>query len=427
MLRFASSPTRDMNIGDLRIALFNYITSQQKNEALIVRIEDMDKEKNIEGKDKEMFDLLDLFGIEFTQTIYQSEGSRFHSAMALQLIHDKKAFSCFCSDEWIEKKRKEAEEQNKEYRYDDACRNLPAELVIDNTNPFTIRINKPASPILIRDKIKGDLIFETDSIDSFIIMNQHKIPTQNFACAVDDMLNDISIVIRSENFIENAPKQEHIRSLLNYDKKIEYAHIPQILVQDNETELPSVKALLEDGFLPEAITIYLIGVGNDISKELFTLKEAIEWFDFDKLSKNTLYFDLEKLKEINRNYLLHLDAKELSRYVGFADESIGNLAKIYLKDLSTTQELRENITKIFSPKKIVGERKKSTIVLQECIKNAPYFESYEDFKSYIVKELSLKEEDMLLLLRLVLTGKEDGPEISEIYNYIKNYLGEIIK
>ena len=110
MLRFAPSPTGDMNIGDLRVALFNYIISKQRDEDLIVRIEDIDTEKNIEGKDKEILDLLVLFDIEYSHVIYQSHNVRFHSAMALQLIHDKKAFSCFCSPNWLERKREEAKE-----------------------------------------------------------------------------------------------------------------------------------------------------------------------------------------------------------------------------------------------------------------------------------------------------------------------------
>ncbi|MCD4667786.1 MAG: glutamate--tRNA ligase, partial [Sulfurimonas sp.] len=214
MLRFAPSPTGDMHIGNLRVALFNYIVSKQKNEDLIIRIEDADKEKNIEGKDKEILDILGLFGIEYSQVIYQSENVRFHTAMALQLMHEKKAFSCFCSPQWLENKREEAKANKKAYRYDDACANLPAELVIDNTNPFTIRIAKPTDEIIIKDHIKGEVTFKPDDIDSFIIMREDKTPTYNFACAIDDMLSDISIIIRGEDHMSNTPKQNHIRNSL---------------------------------------------------------------------------------------------------------------------------------------------------------------------------------------------------------------------
>lgn len=107
MLRFVSSPTRDMNIGDLRVALFNYIVSKQRDEGLIIRIEDLDKERNIEGKDEETIGILKLLGIDYSHVVYQSQNFRFHAAMALQLLHEAKAFNCFCSPEWLEKKREE--------------------------------------------------------------------------------------------------------------------------------------------------------------------------------------------------------------------------------------------------------------------------------------------------------------------------------
>jgi len=429
MLRFAPSPTGDMHIDSLRIAILNYIVAKQKGEDLVVRIEDTDKEHNIEGKDKEILEILGLFGIEYSQVIYQSQNIRFHSAMALQLLHEKKAFSCFCSPEWLKKKRNEAKEA---YRYDDACRNLPAELVIDNTAPFTIRIARPEKPIVIKDRIKGEKSFEPDDIDSFIIMSQDKTPTYDFSCAVDDMLNDISIVIRSEDYMSNSPKQEHIRNSLNYDKKIEYAHLPIILNEDGKKmskcdDASSVKWLLEEGYLPEAISNYLISIGNKPPKEIFDTKEAIKWFNLDKISKSPTRFDINILKHINKEHLKNLDVKELSRYVGFADEEIGELARIYLEEVGTTKELKSKIAAIFDTRNIPQEFIEEVNLLREVIKKAPYFEEYDDFKKFLIKKTRLKEEKIFKPLRLLLTNAENGPDISAIYKYLKNYLGEIIK
>jgi len=408
MLRFATSPTGDMHIGDLRVAIFNYIVSQQRDEDLLVRIEDMDKEKNVEGKDQEVLDLLALFGIEYTQVIYQSESVRFHSAMALQLMHEKRAFSCFCSPEWIEKKQKESQVANTVYKYDDACRNLPAELVIDNTSPFTIRITKPDTDL---------------SVDSFIILHQDKTPTYNFASAVDDMLNDISIIIRSEEHIKSTPKQEHIRTSLSYEKKIEYVHLPLLLNSDTL----SVKALLEDGFLPEAILNYLISTGYKTPFEIFTLKDAKEWFDLSEISKSPTRIDMDILRDINKKHLKNLDAKELSRYVGFADAEIGQLARIYLEEAGTTQELKAKIAPIFSERIVPQEFLEQTNSIAKIIKAAPHFEEYEEFKKYIMKESGLEGENFSIPLRILLTNAVNGPDISMIYNYLKNYIGEIIK
>ncbi len=423
MLRFAPSPTGDMHMGSLRLALFNYIVSKQRKEEFIVRVEDMNKEKNIEGKDQEILSLLSLFNIHYSQVIYQSENIRFHSAMALQLIHEKKAFSCFCSPSWLEQKHKEAKVAKKTYSYDDACRNLPAELVIDNTNPFTIRIVRPDSTITIHDKIKGNRSFKPEAIDSFMIMHQDKTPTYNFACAVDDMLSDISMIIRSEINIENTSKQEHIRASLKYEKKVEYAHLPTL-----ENDTLSVKHLLEEGYLPEAILNYLVSIGNKTPKEIFTLEETIEWFDLSQISNSPTLFDINILKHINREHLKALDTKELSRYVGFADTEIGELARIYLEEVGTTKELKSKINPIFNAKRDIPKAfATDAALLTTVIKKAPYFEEYDAFKSHILKESALEGKIFDKVLRLLLTNTEDGPDLAKIYKYLKNYIGEIVK
>ena len=424
MLRFAVSPTSDLKLDTLRIALYNYIVAKQRGEDFIVRIEDMEKERVIDGMDDEILDLLALFGVQFSQVIHQSQNVRFHSAMALQLVHERKAFSCFCSDNWLENKREEAEKAGREYSYDDACRNLPAELIIDNTNPFSIRVTRPDADIIIHDKILGDKSFTPDKVDSFVILNQDKIPTYNFAVGVDDMLSDISLIIRSEEFIEETPKQEHVRAVLKYEKQVEYAHLPKM---ENLENALNVKELLKEGFLPEAILNYLVLIGNKAPKEIFTLEEAIEFLDLKKVSTTSVSFDINNLKKINRAHLRALDAKELSRYVGFADAEIGALARVYLEEVSTTRELKTKIAPIFAERKIPDSFAKECTTLTNIIKGAPYFEEYTAFKDYIIKESGLGGETYLMPLRLLLTNATEGPDIAEIYQHLKNYIGEIVK
>ncbi|HIP20064.1 MAG TPA: glutamate--tRNA ligase, partial [Sulfurimonas sp.] len=290
--------------------------------------------------------------------------------------------SCFCSDTWIEKKRQEAKEAGMEYKYDDACRDLPAELVIDNTSPFCIRIVK------------------ADDGESFVILNQDKIPTYNFSTAVDDMLNDISIVICTRDLKNDTLCQEHIRDSLEYDKRIDYRYIPQL-----ESSV-SVKSLLEQGFLPEAISNYLISLDG---------------------KNSPIRFNINALRSINKKHLKALDSKELSRYVGFADSEIGELARIYLDEVATTKELKEKISPIFSERNIPATLSKQAEVMRKVIKNAPYFDSYDAFKNYVSKESELQGEEFSTTLRLLLTNAQDGPDIAKIYKCLKNYIGEIIK
>ncbi len=432
MLRFAPSPTGDMHIGNLRVALFNYISALQRGEPLLIRIEDTDQERNIPGKEKEIFEILALFGIKHQEEQLQSNNLRFHRAMAIQLLHDKKAFNCFCTSETLDTKREASKESKIAYRYDGTCENLSAEAVIDNTNPFTIRLKKPNHSITVTDLIKGESTFAPDDIDSFILMRADKYPTYNFACAVDDMLADISLIIRGEDHLSNTPKQIAIHEALGYSKKVEYAHLPIILNTEGKKmskrdDASSVKWLLEEGFLPEAITNYLIMMGNKTPTEIFSLKEAIKWFDLRTISKAPARFDIDKLKFINREHLKGLDPKELSRYVGFADEEIGQLAKVFLEEASTLKELRSKIGAVFAPKIVPDEYKEGFDILRELTLKAPHFDDYDSYKAYLMEHSSLKGKNLFKPLRLLLSGAEHGPELNDLYQHLKNYLKEVVK
>ncbi len=403
MLRFAPSSTCDINVGHLRIALFNYIVSKLKDESFVVRIEDIDKKSIIEGKDQEILDILGLFGIEYREVVYQSSYLKYHRAMALQLLHDKRAFNCFCTPETILDKRKKAQMLKIEYRYDGTCENLRADMTIDNPNPFVIRLKNPQ--------------------ESFIIMTQDKEPTHDFASGVDDMIGDISTVVCDKEYLNNTAKQTAIRKALGYDKEIEYLYLPNILNSDKF----NIKSLLEEGFLPEAVINYLISITVKTPERIFTLQEALKWFDLSNISKEDVSFDIDKLRLINAEHLKRLDSKELSRYVGFADEDIGEIAKIYLNKLSTLKELRLKIEPIFAPKTIPKKFIKEINIIRKAIKEAPHIEEFDDFRHYIIQATKLEGDSIKSLLQLLLTGVEDGADVSSLYPYLKNYLEEIIK
>lgn len=352
--------------------------------------------------------------------------------MALQLLHDKKAFNCFCSAETLEAKRDAAKEAKIAYRYDGTCTNLHAEEVIDNMAPFTIRLTKPTHNITVHDIIKGDSTFTPDEIDSFILMRTDKYPTYNFACAVDDMLSDVSLIIRGEDHVSNTPKQIAIHQALGYDKKLEYAHLPIILNSEGKKmskrdDASSVKWLLEEGFIPEAIMNYLILIGNKTPNEIFTVANAITWFDLTTISKSPAHFDIDKLKFINREHLRMMDPKELSRYVGFADEEIGRLAKLFLDEASTLKELRGKISAIFSPKEVPDEYKEGFELLRELTLKAPHYDDYESYKAYLIEHSGLKGKNLFKPLRILIGGCEHGPEMGDLYEHLKNYLKEVVK
>ena len=421
LFRFAPSPTGDMPIGDLRVALFNYICATQADDKLLVRIKDIDKEHTIQDKDQEMLEILTLFNITYHDVTYQSHNLKFHQQLATKLLMDKNAFSCFCTSQEIEAAKEKAKSEKRTYQYNGTCEGLSDDSVLNNESPFCVRVKHPSQDITFEDKIQEDVIFKKENIDSFMILNVDKTPTANFATAIDDLLGDITMVIQEEAHLSETPKQVMLRDYLGYDKKISYAHLPA-LTEGNT----SVKWLLEEGFLPSAITNYLIMIGNKTPMEIFDLEEAMEWFDISKLSKSPSSFDITKLRQINCEHIKKMHALELAKFIGFSSKDLGELAKIYTEEVSTINEIKPKIDAIFAKKEPSAFQEEFTL-LTKIAKEAPFFKAFDDFKAHLEKESGLKEEQLCKPLRYLLTGADNGPNLSDIYPHIKNYLGEIIK
>ncbi|WP_270984826.1 glutamate--tRNA ligase [Campylobacter upsaliensis] len=430
MYRFAPSPTGDMHIGNLRAALINYICSKQEKTDFILRIEDTDKARNIAGKEEEIKEILKLFGISWQHYYVQSENLKFHRQMALKLVSEKRAFACFCTEEELNAKKEAAKAQNKPYRYDGTCENLQDSDVLENEKPFVIRLKKPEKAMRFKDFIKGELCFEPENIDSFVIMRADKTPTYNFACAVDDMLEGVSCIIRGEDHVSNTPKQEHIRASLNYEKPMTYAHLPIILNEEGQKMSKreahsSVKWLLESGILPSAVANYLLLLGNKTPCEIFTLDEAILWFDLTKLSKAPARFDLKKLLQLNREHIKKLDDTSLNALLK-TDKNLAPLAKFYTQEASTLVELKEKLNAIFDPKDY-KEFEKESLILKEALEKCELKESYEEFKQELIKLSGLKGKNFFMPLRIVLTGSTHGPELNELYPHLKPFIKELAR
>lgn len=430
MYRFAPSPTGDMHIGNLRAAIFNYICSLQDKSGFILRIEDTDKERNIEGKDAEILDILTKFGIKWDALYYQSKNLKFHRELAAKLLMDKKAFLCFCSDEEIANKKELAKEKNIAYRYDGTCEKLSDAEVLNCEKSSVIRMKKPSKTMSFVDEIKGEISFEPENIDSFVIMRTDKTPTYNFACAVDDMLEGVDFIIRGEDHISNTPKQELIRENLGYTGKFRYAHLP-IILNEHGTKMSkrenssSVKWLLETGYMPEAIANYLIMLGNKTQCEIFSMSEAVEWFDITKVSRSPAKFDIDKLSQINREHIKRASDERLAELFEMSAK-FADLIRFYTQEASLINEIKEKISRIYSSKKIKCDYENEIQLLRDAIQNLDVKESFDEFKAALMKATSLKGKNFFMPLRLLLTGAEHGPELSELYKFIKNDIKEII-
>jgi glutamyl-tRNA synthetase len=192
-------------------------------------------------------------------------------------------------------------------------------------------------------------------------------------------------------------------------------------------EASSVKWLVDQGYLPAAIANYLILLGYNPPVEVFTMEEAMEWFDINKVSKSSAKFDISKLKYLNREHIKMMDELRLSKILGYADKDIGTLAKIYIEECDTIKELKEKTASIFEPKESPENFEAEFEQIKLCLQQAPYIDNITDLKTYITKQTGLKDNKLFTPLRYALTGSINGPTISEIYPLIKNYLGEIVK
>ncbi|MGD9596369.1 glutamate--tRNA ligase [Wolinella succinogenes] len=433
MLRFAPSPTGDMHTGNLRAAIFNYILAKQRGEKFLVRIEDTDMERNIEGKDKEILSLLNLFGMVWDELVYQSHNFPRHAQMAEYLLSQGKAFYCYCSKEFLDQKREEALAQKLPFRYHDAW----AEIEKDSTQKPVIRLRGASEEICFKDEIKGIVSFKPHEVDSFVIVREDGIPTYNFACAIDDMLYDVSFIVRGEDHVSNTPKQMLIQRGVGYEKLLQYAHLPILLNEEGKKmskrdNASSVKWLLEEGYLPQAIANYLILMGNKTPTEVFTLKEAIEWFDITHVAKAPAKFDLDKLRFLNREHFKRLSEQDLAFLLDHKDPSVGGLAKLYLQESSTLNELRPKIDALFAPKIAQGEFASAMILLYPHLRAmieefSPALKDFEAFKKEAMERSGLKGKPFFKSLRLLLTGSENGPELSDLFEYARFFFNDIIR
>ena len=391
MLRYAPSPVGDMHLDNLQIAIVNYLVSQQRNDKFLVRIEDVNIDKIEEGKDTEIMMILEKFALKHDSVFHQSEHLNLYQTLALRLLKEKKAFVCQCQDE-----TKTCSTNCEELSEEDYTK------IKESGKPFVVRIKKD------------------ENIDDFVILRVNGKPSYNFACASDDMMSDIDLIIRDKKYLNETDKQKHIKKLLGYKKEENYVHIATI------KESPSVKSLFEQGFVPDAILNYLILVLNpNAPKEIFRLPDAIEWFELKNIPTTAKHFDFEKLQYLNREHLKLIDDKLLSTLFGFADANIGKLAKVYLKECSTINELEKKIQAIFKPKDFSGKFAEQMKILSDLIFEAPILDSFDEFQNYLITKSGLSEDEISKPLEKLLTGTAHGAKLSEIYPYIKSYILEV--
>ena len=449
--RFAPSPTGRMHVGNLRTALYEFLIAKHEGGDFILRIEDTDQERFVEGATEIIYRTLEKTGLVHDEGPDKDKGygpyvqservkSGLYMEYAKKLVEKKEAYYCFCDKERLDS-LKQVVEGKEIVVYDKHCLSLSKEEVEANLasgKPFVIRQNIPREgTTTFHDELYGDITVDNSELDDMILMKSDGFPTYNFANVVDDHLMEITHVVRGNEYISSSPKYQRLYDAFGWESP-KYVHLP-LITDENHKKLSkrsghsSYEDLLEQGFVSEAIVNYiaLLGWSPEDNNEFFTLDELIKNFDYTKINKSPSVFDIVKLKWMNSEYIKRMDNEEFYKLaMPYIDEVIKkDLDKKKILDLVKSrievfpdikdivdffEELPEYDIEMYTHKKMKTDSAISLEVLKEIL---PILENVEDFTlntlhdtvmEYIANK-GIKNGTGLWPLRTAVSGKQSTP------------------
>ncbi|MFH1710595.1 MAG: glutamate--tRNA ligase, partial [bacterium] len=347
-VRFAPSPTGFLHIGGARTALYNWLFAKANKGTFILRIEDTDRTRSTEEAVKAILDGLEWLGLDWNEgpgiggdfgPYFQTERLSIYKDWADKLVKENKAYYCFCTPEELEEERKLAAQRKEAPKYNAKCRELAAsevEKLSGSGKPKVLRFKLPMTGITkVNDMIRGEVSFENELLDDFVMIKSDGFPTYNFAAVVDDHLMRISHVIRGDDHLSNTPRQillYHAFGLI----PPRFAHIPMIMGTDRTrlskrhgaTSVIEYNAL---GYLPEAVVNYIARLGwGHKDQEIFSIQELIEKFSVEKVQKTSAIFDTTKLNWLNAHYIKNSSIERVvSLAMPFIERSYPGTDKAY--------------------------------------------------------------------------------------------------
>lgn len=456
-VRFAPSPTGYLHVGGLRTALYNYLFAKKNNGVFVLRIEDTDRARYVEGAVDNLIDALKWAGLEYDEgpkkggdygPYIQSERINLYNKCAEELINQGKAYYCFCSAERLDALRKEQEKTGKQTKYDKLCLSLRKEEIekkLKNGEKYVVRLNTPSSEIIaINDLIRGDVTFDSSVIDDQVLIKSDGFPTYHLANVVDDHYMKISHVIRGEEWLSSTPKHALLYDYFGWEKP-KFAHLP-LLLNPDKSKLSkrqgdvAVEDYRDKGFLKETLInfVALLGWNAGDDKEFYSINELIDSFSLERVNKSGAVFNIEKLKWLNAEHLRKKtdaelteklkDELRLSKYKNnnYSDDF---LLKIIGAMRERVEFIKEFIEKCqyfyerpqsYDPEAIKKNWKEdSSVILTALIEEYenlqnPIKEDYEKGLAIAAERLNVGKGKIIHPLRLALTGVSGGPGMFDI-------------
>ena len=449
--RYAPSPTGRMHVGNLRTALYAYLIAKHEGGDFLLRIEDTDQEREVEGAVDIINRTLQETGLihdegpdkdggcgPYVQSERQAQG--IYLKYAKMLVEKGEAYYCFCTQERLESLKKTVNGEEI-MQYDKHCLSLSREEVEENLKkgmPYVIRQNNPREgTTTFHDELYGDITVDNAELDDIVLIKSDGFPTYNFANVVDDHLMGITHVVRGNEYLSSAPKYNRLYDAFGWEVPV-YVHCP-LITDENHKKLSkrsghsSFEDLVDQGFLPEAVVnfVALLGWSPESDEEMFTLEELVKEFDYHRISKSPAVFDMVKLRWMNGEYIKKMDferfytmaepylKKVISRPLDL--RKIAAMVKTRIEvfpdieaHVDFFQEVPEYDVSMYNHKKMKTDPEKGLALLKDV---RPLLEAQEDFSNDALFEMLKKygEEKgyktgyIMWPIRTALSGKETTP------------------
>ena len=421
--RFAPSPTGKMHVGNLRSALYEFLIAKHAGGDFIFRIEDTDRERYVEGATEIIYNTLEKTGLIYDEGPDKDKGygpyiqservqSGIYMKYAKELIDKGEAYYCFCDKERLSTLKSEVVEGKEITVYDKHCLHLSKEEIAEklaNGTPYVIRQNNPTEGTTsFHDELYGDISVENSELDDMILIKSDGYPTYNFANVVDDHLMEITHVVRGNEYLSSTPKYNRLYEAFGWELPT-YIHLP--LITDEEHKKLSKRSghssfedIIEQGILPEAIVnfIALLGWSPEENREIFTLEELIQEFDYTRINKSPSVFDMNKLKWMNGEYIKAMD------FDRFYEMALPYMTEVITKELDF--------------QKIAAMVKTRIEVFPDIKDLIGFFESLPEYDTamYAHKKMKTTQESALSVLKDVLPLLE-AQEDYTMMRYISFY------
>ncbi len=429
-VRFAPSPTGRLHVGNARTALLNFLLARNKSGTFIIRIEDTDVERSESLFEDAIMEDLRWLGLDWDEGPFrQSERVGLYRQYVDRLLAEGHAYKCFCTKDELEKARADAMGRGQPPRYQGTCRSLPEAVTkrLENEGkPFVVRLRALEREISFSDGMHGMVTFPPDHVDDFILLRQDGLPSYNLAAAIDDMLMEITHVIRGSDHLSNTPKQIMLFLMLGRQPP-SYAHHGLLTGPDKKPlskrhGATSVAEFRHMGVLRDALVNYLGIMGRSVEHDFLSLRELVAGFSIDSFSGSDALFDAEKLLWLNGAHIRALPIERLLTELGLPSSYADKVA-LLRENGKTLVEIKE-LLDIFDGSDIHAEafdyvshiegldRALSALVETLNEHGAPEFEGVY---ARLEKATGLARRQLMMLLRVAITGREKGPPLKEVF------------